>query len=489
MTRQTHVRAPASPARPVPGEASEAAAEAAAEEMLRGRAYLQTLSGRRVVVVGLARSGVAAARLLHAAGARVTATDAKPLDALGPEAGALAALGVRLHAGATAPGIEDAQLVVVSPGVPPDAPQLAPARARGVRVIGELELAWRAMEADTLAITGTNGKTTTTALTGALLAEQARPVLVAGNIGTPLAAAALTFPADGLVVCEVSSFQLETTDAFHPRVAAVLNVTPDHLDRHGTLAAYADAKARIFASQTAADCAVLNADDEGSRALAPRTRARVVWFSRRAALEHGVFVQDGWVVAQLNSHAENICPVDEIFLRGAHNLENVLAATACALWAGLAPEAIRRGVARFRGVAHRIELVRDLRGVRYYNDSKGTNVDSTVKALESFAEPIVLIAGGVGKGQDFAPLAAAARGRVTRAVAIGQDGAQIAAALERAGIPVTAAASLEAALHAARAVAQPGDVILLSPACASFDMFENYEHRGNVFKGLVGGLV
>src|SRR6185369_9670342 len=249
-----------------------------------------------------------------------------------------------------------------------------------------------------IAITGTNGKTTTTALTGAILGLQARPVLVAGNIGTPLAAHALEFPADGLVVCEVSSFQLETTELFQPRVAAVLNLTPDHLDQHRTFEAYGDAKARIFANQTSTDCAVLNADDEATRAMASRAKAPVVWFSRRRELSHGVFV------------------------RGQHNIENVLAATACALWTGVSPAAIRAAVGRFRGVAHRIEWVRDLAGVKYYNDSKGTNVDSTLRALESFSEPIVLIAGGKGKGQDFRPLAAAARGHVAHAVLIGEDG-------------------------------------------------------------------
>jgi len=467
------------------------------EVLTRGRAYLQTLVGRRVAVVGLARSGVAAARLLHAAGARVSASDAKPLAGLSEEARGLRQLGIRLVADdAAGTGVAGCELVVVSPGVPLDAPQLAPARAArvspgatGVAVIGEIELAWRALEAETIAITGTNGKTTTTALTGALLAEQPRPVLVAGNIGTPLAAHALTFPADGLVVCEVSSFQLETTEAFHPRVAAVLNVTPDHLDRHRTFEAYLDAKARIFANQTSADCAVLNDDDEPTRALASRTRADVVRFSRRRTLDHGVFVRDGVIAARLHGHLETICPLSDVFLRGQHNVENVLAATACALWAGLAPDAIRRGIARFRGVPHRIELVRDLHGVHYYNDSKGTNVASTIKALESFSEPIVLIAGGVGKGQDFAPLAAAARGRVSQAVLLGQDAPKIARALESAGIPVRFTLSIEAALHAARAAAAPGDVVLLSPACASFDMFDNYEHRGDVFRGLVQGLV
>ena len=459
------------------------------ETVTRGRAYLDAVAGRRVTVVGLARSGVAAARLLRAAGAQVTGTDLKPLEALGRVATELEALGVRLLTGRETRGAFDgADLVVVSPGVPLDGDQLGPARARGVPIIGELELGWRALEAETIAITGTNGKTTTTALTGALLAEQPRPVLVAGNIGTPLAAHALRFPADGLVVCEASSFQLETTETFQPRVAVVLNITPDHLDRHGSLGAYVDAKARIFANQTPADCAVLNADDEATAALAGRTRANVVWFTRRRQLARAVFVDDGWIAAKLNGHVEEICPVSEIFLRGAHNVENVLAATACALWVGLAPEAIRRAIGRFRGVAHRIEFVRDRRGVQYYNDSKGTNVASTLRALESFAERIVLIAGGRGKGQDFAPLAAAARGRVGHAFLIGEDAPKLAAAFKEASVPATRCPSLEAAVEAARRLAMPGDVVLFSPACASFDMFDNFEHRGDVFKKLVERL-
>jgi UDP-N-acetylmuramoylalanine--D-glutamate ligase len=456
------------------------------EVATRGRAYLATLAARPVTVVGLAKSGIAAARLLAAAGANVRGTDARPVASLGPEVAALAAAGVRLVDGAAA--FDGTELVVVSPGVPLDAEQLAPARARLTPVIGELELAWRAMEAETIAITGTNGKTTTTALTGALLAEQPRPVFVGGNIGTPLAARALEFPADGLVVAEVSSFQLETIEAFRPRVAAVLNVTPDHLDRHHTFAGYLDAKARVFMNQTEQDCAVLNFDDEAARGLAARTRAHVLWFSRRQPLEHGVFVRDGLVVARLNGHVDEICRLSDIHLRGAHNVENVLAATACALWTGIGTEAIRRAVSRFRAVAHRIEFVRDVAGVHFYNDSKGTNVASTIKALESFAERLVLIAGGKGKGQDFTPLADAARGRVGHAVVIGEDGGRIAAALAGAGIAVTAAATLADAIDVARRAAAPGDVVLLSPACASFDMFANYEHRGDVFKKLVAEL-
>jgi UDP-N-acetylmuramoylalanine--D-glutamate ligase len=462
--------------------------EAETGATVRGIAWLETLRGRAVTVVGLAKSGVAAARLLHRAGARVTAADDKPLDALGPEAHGLAGLGVTLRAGApTADAVRGADLVVVSPGVPYDAPAAAAARAAGVSVIGELELGWRAVEAETIAITGTNGKTTTTSLTGALLRGQARPVVVAGNIGTPVSARD-DCPPDALLVLEVSSFQLETIETFQPRVAVVLNVTPDHLDRHGSFAGYVDAKARIFLNQTPSDCAVLNADDPATRELAGRTRAHVLWFSRTRPLDHGVFVRDGWVAAKLNGHVEEIAPVSEIFLRGRHNVENVLAATAGALWTGLAPAAIRRGIAAFRGVAHRIELIRDLHGVHWYNDSKGTNVASTIKALESFTERVVLIAGGLGKGQDFTPLAAAARGRVAHALLIGKDGPAIGAALAAAAVPCTPCPTLEAAVERAQALAEAGDVVLLSPACASFDMFKSFEHRGDVFRRLVQTL-
>ena len=321
-----------------------------------------------------------------------------------------------------------------------------------------------------------------------LLRQQARAVLVAGNIGTPFAAHALDFPADGIIVAEVSSFQLATIEAFRPRVAAVLNVTPDHLDRHPTFEAYVAAKARIFENQTALDCAVLNRDDPVTRGLAARTPAPVIWWSRREPLAHGVFVRDGWIVARLNGHVEAICPLAEIPLRGQHNAENVLAATACALWTGMAPDAIRHGIGLFRGVPHRIEFVRDVGGVAFYNDSKGTNVESTVKALESFPERIVLIAGGKGKGQAFGPLAGAARGRVTHGVVIGEDGERVGHALRAAGVPTVAAVTLEAAVRLARSLATPGDVVLLSPACASFDMFDNFEHRGDVFRALVLAL-
>ena len=455
----------------------------------RGLAYRQWLAQRTVAVVGLARSGVAAARLIRRLGGRVLASDSGAREALSPESIQLEALGCALFAGGhPEAAFAGAELVVVSPGVPLELPALESARARGVPIIGELELGWRVMEADLIAITGTNGKTTTTTLTGDLAAGTMRPVLVGGNIGTPLCAQALDFPADGLVVAEASSFQLDTTERLRPRVAVVLNLTPDHLDRHRTFERYVDAKAKIFANQEAVDCAVLNADDAATAALASRTRAGVVWFSRLKALDRGVFVQEGWIVAKLNGHVEEICPLFEITLRGQHNVENVLAATACALWMGLAPDAIRRRIGVFRGVSHRIERVAEERGVSYYNDSKGTNVASTIKALESFPEPIVLIAGGKGKGQDFSPLADAARGRVRQAVLIGADRAAIRAALEPAGVSCTDATSMREAVATARSLARAGDVVLLSPACASFDMFDNFEHRGEVFMAVVHEL-
>src|SRR6266498_3635311 len=380
----------------------------------RGPAYRRWLAGRTVSVVGLARSGIAAARLIRRVGGRVLASDAGAPASLSAEAWQLEQDGCRLWTGGhPAEAFEKADLVVVSPGVPLTLPAVSAARARGVPIIGELELAWLVMEADLIAITGTNGKTTTTALTGELLRAQVRPTLVAGNIGTPLSEHALDFPADGLVVAEVSSFQLESTVRFHPRVATVLNITPDHLDRHGTLERYVEAKARIFANQTVADCA---------------------------------------------------------------------------FWTGMAPEAIRRGIAGFRGVEHRIERVRDDRGIVFYNDSKGTNVASTIKALESFTEPVVLIAGGKGKGQDFAPLALVARGRVRQAVLIGVDRPAIRAALEAAGVSCADATSMREAVATARSLARAGDVVLLSPACASFDMFDNFEHRGDVFMAAVHEL-
>ena len=455
----------------------------------RGPEYRRWLSGATVSVVGLARSGVAAARLIRRLGGRVLASDSGPAASLPPAARSLESAGCRLWTGGhPREAFADADLVVVSPGVPLTLPALASARARGVPVIGELELGWRAMESDVIAITGTNGKTTTTALTGELLRAQVRPTLVAGNIGTPLSEHALDFPADGLVVAEVSSFQLESTDRFHPRVAAVLNITPDHLDRHGSMADYVEAKARIFANQTPSDCAVLNFDDPLAARLAMRAPSHILWFSRLRPLDHGVFVRDGWIVAKLNGHVESICPVAEVMLRGQHNVENVLAATACALWTGMSPEAIRRGVAGFRGVEHRIERVWDDRGVDLLQRLQGHQCrldDQGARELHR--------AGGPDRRREGqgAGLRAPRRGRPRprpprRAHRRGPR--QAAGPLASVGIATEDASTMEDAVRRARGAARVGDVVLLSPACASFDMFENFEHRGRAFKAAVRAL-
>jgi UDP-N-acetylmuramoylalanine--D-glutamate ligase len=454
----------------------------------RGPAFRQALGGRRVTVVGLARSGVAACRLLVALGADVTGTDLRSAERVGPEVPELFRAGVRLVLGGHPPeAFRDAELVVVSPGVPSEHEALAACRARGVPVIGEVELAYRASTADLIAVTGTNGKTTTTALIGALLEGCGRPVAVGGNIGRPLSGDVLDLAPDALVVAEVSSFQLETVESFRPRVAALLNLTPDHLDRHPSLEAYREAKARVFRRQTAGDWAVINADDPGAAALARRARGRVLWFSRAGAVDEGTCLRDAWVTLRFEGVETPVCPVSDIFLRGDHNVENVLAATACAAWVGVAPDALRARIRAFRGVAHRIEWVRELGGVAFYNDSKGTNVEATRKALAAFREPLVLVAGGRDKGQDMRPLARAAAGRVRAAVLIGEGRATLGPAL-REVTAVHEAESMRAAVRLARTLAAPGDVVLLSPACASFDMFRDYEHRGEVFKAEVLAL-
>ncbi|HLC40160.1 MAG TPA: UDP-N-acetylmuramoyl-L-alanine--D-glutamate ligase, partial [Methylomirabilota bacterium] len=384
--------------------------------------------------------------------------------------------------------LHGSELVVVSPGVHSDLPLLVEARIRGISVISEVELAWRVTEADCIAITGTNGKTTTTALTGALLEGGARPVVVGGNIGRPLSQEALSMPKRGIVVAELSSFQLETIEHFQPRVAVMLNLTPDHLDRYPSFAAYRDAKARIFLNQTTQDRAILNADDAEVARFANKTMARTIYFSASRELVEGVFVAlNGWIMARLDGRDLAICPVVEVPLLGRHNLENVVAATACALWAGVDPTVIRRAIKEFRGVPHRLEWVRGFDGVAYYNDSKATNVASALKAIESFAKPIVLIAGGLGKGQDFRELAEGARGKVRSTILIGKDRAHLKSALN--GVTeVEEVESLEEAVLRARRIAKPGEVVLLSPACASFDMFRDFEHRGDAFKALVLAL-
>ncbi len=445
------------------------------------------VKGKRVLVVGLGKSGVASALFLASRGARVTVSDAKSEDQLRNEIPALLDRGITVETGKHGERtFRDQEMIVVSPGVPSDVAPLQHARRLGIPVIGEIELTARFLEGHIVAITGSNGKTTTTTLTGEIIASGGHKTLVGGNIGTP----AITFvehsSADTWVVLEISSFQLESIETFRPHISAILNITPDHLDRHGSMENYIAAKKRIFENQTAEDFAVLNADNEISHSLAAGLKPQVLWFSRQHPVERGAFLCGETIVYRDGPDVE-IMPVSEIALKGAHNVENVLAAVAMGMAAGIEPTAIRRAVKEFRAVEHRLEYVATLRGVQYYNDSKATNVDATIKALQSFPANIHLILGGKDKGSDYSELNALIAERVKRVYTIGAAAAKIESQIGHA-VPITSAQTLESAVRKAADLAVEGDVVLLAPACASFDQFPSYEHRGRVFKELVQSL-
>ena len=445
------------------------------------------LKDKRVLVVGLGKSGVASALFLKAHGARVTVSDTKSGDELRNEIPVLLDHGITVETGGHGERTFRGQdLIVVSPGVPVDAAQLVQAWALGESVIGEIELAAQFLPGPIVAITGSNGKTTTTTLTGEILSAGGLPTLVGGNIGTPAISLAERAKPETVIVLEVSSFQLETIQTFRPTVAVVLNVTPDHLDRHRTLDAYVNAKARIFENQQPRDFAVLNMDDPTCVAMGPRTRAQVFWFSRQKEVALGACVRDGMIVFRDGTGEREVLPVADIPLKGLHNLENVLAAVCAGALMGCAPEKIRQAVRDFKAVEHRLEFVATIRGVDYYNDSKATNVDATIKALESFPANIHLILGGKDKGSDYTALNELLQKRAKRVYTIGAAAEKIESQIK--GVEVVHAETLENALRKANAVAQAGDVVLLAPACASFDQFKNYEQRGQVFKEIVRGL-
>jgi UDP-N-acetylmuramoylalanine--D-glutamate ligase len=455
------------------------------------------LKDKRVLVVGLGKSGVASALFLKAHGARVTVSDTKSGDELRNEIPSLLDHGITVETGGHGERTFRGQdLIVVSPGVPADLPMLAQARSMGEAVIGEIELAARFLPGPIVAITGSNGKTTTTTLTGEILTAGGIPTRVGGNIGTPAISLADRATRETAIVLEVSSFQLETIQTFRPKVAVVLNVTPDHLDRHRTFEAYVDAKARIFQNQRGDDFAVLNEDDPTCVTMAERTRAQVFWFSRQKEVKQGAWVREGNILfrdgrAEAKTSQREIMLVSEIPLKGAHNLENALAAVCAGALMGCAPEKIRQAVREFKAVEHRLEFVATIRGVDYYNDSKATNVDATIKALESFPANIHLILGGKDKGSDYTVLNDLLRQRVKRVYTIGVAAGKIESQIgssKSGGVEVVHAETLENAVRKANAVAEPGDVVLLAPACASFDQFKNYEQRGQAFKEIVRGL-
>ena len=443
------------------------------------------LRDKRVLVVGLERTGLATALFCRERGARVTASERRPEEAVADAARELRSAGVAIELGGhrTATFL-DQDLIVPSPGVPLEIEPLAAARARGIPVWSEIELASRFLRGKLVAITGSNGKTTTTLLAGHILREAGRRVLVGGNVGTPLVSLAGQSTDETITVAEVSSFQLEAiADHFRPDVAALLNLTPDHLDRHPSLDAYGAAKARIFENQRAEDATVVNADDPGAARLVPQ-RPRRFWFSRREMVDEGACLEGGRIVFRSAGHGVGLLHRADIPLRGEHNVENVLAAACIAVLTGVAPDAIRQAVRSFPGVEHRLEFVAEISGVGFYNDSKATNVDAALKAIDAFPGNLLVILGGKDKGGDFSALAGPLGARARLVLLVGAAAGKIAAQLGDA-VPVEWAGTIERAVERAFESARPGDTVLLAPACASFDQFRNYEHRGEVFKQLV----
>jgi UDP-N-acetylmuramoylalanine--D-glutamate ligase len=446
------------------------------------------VNGKRVLVVGLGKSGVASALFLKAKGARVTVSDAKSEEQLRGEIPALLDKGIAVEAGGHGERtFRQQDFIVVSPGVPVDQPMIVQAKQFGIPVIGEIEVASRFLKGEIVAITGSNGKTTTTALAGDVIVAGGKAALVGGNIGTPGIELVPKSTDASWTVLEVSSFQLETIERFHPKVAVVLNVTPDHLDRHHTFEAYWAAKKRIFENQTSEDFAVLNADDPECVRMAEGLKSKALWFSRKNEVKVGAFVRENKIYYRGANGEREIMPVAEMQLKGSHNVENVLAAVCIGVAAGCAPEQIRPAVKAFKAVEHRLEYVATVGGVQYYNDSKATNVDATIKALESFPANIHIILGGKDKGSDYTVLKPLLRERVKRVYTIGAAAEKIESHIAGA-TDIVRAGTLESAVRRATELAQPGDVVLLAPACASFDQFTGYEQRGRVFKELVAAL-
>lgn len=446
----------------------------------------------RVLVIGMARSGIAAVKLLLSLGAVPLINDQKKEDAFGRELDCFINTPCEFHLGENpVPLLSSCDLVVISPGVPIDAPVVKQAQKKGVPLIGELELAYSYLKGRLIAVTGTNGKTTTVSLLGRLFENAGYTVHVGGNIGYPLCAIAMESKDDDIIVAEVSSFQLESIRSFHPLAAALLNITEDHLNRHHTMEAYAALKRRIFENQTEEDLAVINYDDPPSREISENLIPRVAYFSRVQAVQHGICLKDHAVVSVADGVQTTLCQDDDILIPGPHNLENAMAAASIAIAFGISPGVIRYTFQTFTGVEHRIETVRTVNGVTYINDSKGTNTASTLKAVDSMRAPTVIILGGYDKHTDFGGLSEAIKKSpyIKHAVLLGQTARQIEESLKKHEfLEYTQAYSLEDAVRKAGDQAVPGGNVLFSPACASFDMFRDYEHRGAVFKEIVMNL-
>ncbi|OGU72577.1 MAG: UDP-N-acetylmuramoylalanine--D-glutamate ligase [Ignavibacteria bacterium RIFCSPLOWO2_02_FULL_55_14] len=449
---------------------------------------LEQLSGAKVTVIGAARSGLAAAELLKAHGAVPFVSDQSSREKLERGVRELTAAGIPFETGGHTQRTYDCSLMVISPGVPSDAPVVLEAQQRGTEIVSEVELASWFCPGSIVAITGSNGKTTTTTLTGRVLGDAKTKHVVAGNIGTAFSGVVLDLAQKDIAVLEVSSFQLDHCKTFRPKVSVLLNITQDHMDRYGhSMERYAASKARVFMNQEGEDALVYCADDPWTMKVVPEARCRKVPFGLQQPAGDGAWVQDGTLVTRLNGVEHKVIAISEISIPGVHNLYNSMAASLTGRLFGVGPASIRSTLRNFPGVEHRLEYVRNAAGVRYYNDSKATNVDSVWYALQAFHDPIVLLLGGRDKGNDYTRLLDLVRLRVKAIIAIGESAGTVENAF--AGITSThAARTMPEAVAAARDAAVAGDVVLLSPACASFDWFDNYEHRGKVFKELVNRL-
>ncbi len=448
-------------------------------------------NGKKALVCGMARSGIAAAKLLNRLGARVTLQDMKKREEISADVLALEGEGIVLYTGANPDEIACAQdLIVLSPGIPCDLPFIAAAAEAGIEVISEVELAYRLTPCPITAITGTNGKTTTTTLTGEIMKTAYSGTAVVGNIGIPYSEEVERLTEKDWVVAEISSFQMEKAKEFHPHISAVLNITPDHLNRHKTMDVYIAMKERVFAKQTAEDFCILNHGDEACRKMADKTAAKVFFFDSSETLAEGIYLDGDAIEVRWGAINETLIHVDELQILGVHNYENVMAAAAMGICAGIALDTIRAVLKGFAGVAHRIEYVATVDGVDYYNDSKGTNVDASIRAVLAMKKPIVLIGGGYDKGSSFDEWTKLFPGRVKHLVLIGVTAPKVRASAEKFGFTaISDCETFEEAVALCREKAEDGDCVLLSPACASWGMFDNYEQRGDMFKEQVRGYL
>jgi len=449
------------------------------------------LRGKKVLVIGAARSGLAAGNFFSIHGANVYLNDLKNEEELPKDIiKSLNKIGVKLILGEHVT-IEKLmpEIIIVSPGVPLSIQPLIEARKRGIPIWSEMELAAQNTRASMVAVTGTNGKTTTTELLGIIFADSGRNTFVGGNIGVPFISKAEDLLAGDVAVLETSSFQLETIQKFKPHIALILNITPDHIDRHGTFIEYINAKAKIFVNQDKNDWLILNWDDLETRKLADKAKSNVLFFSRRHNLKEGFCVENGFIVAKIGRKVVRILEEKDLLIKGGHNTENALAAVAAAWTMGVSVESMAKSLKTFPGVPHRLENVLTYKGVKYINDSKGTNPDASIKALDAYEKPIILIAGGKSKGSDFLPFAEKIKEKVKDLILIGQASDEIEKAVKQVGYSrYHKASGFQEAVTKASFLAIAGDIVLLSPACASFDMFDNFEHRGDVFKELVNNL-